>query len=48
MTSAIVNTFEIDWIDTWVVRSPAVYILPSAVTTAIPKTFGSTLASTGM
>jgi hypothetical protein len=34
--------------DTSVVRSPAVYTLPSAVTTAIPNTFGSTLASAGM
>ena len=24
MTFAMVKTFEIDWIDTWVLRSPAV------------------------
>ena len=48
MTCIIVNTFEIDWIDTSVFTSPAVYTLPSAVTTAMPNRFGSTLASAGM
>ena len=48
MTCAIVKTFEIDWIDTSVFTSPAVYTLPSAVTTAIPNRFGSTLARAGM
>ena len=48
MTWAMVNTFEIDWIDTSVLTSPAVYTLPSGVTTAIPNKSGSTLASAGM
>ena len=48
MTFAIVKTLEIDWIDTSDFTSPAVYTLPSAVTSAMPKMFGSTLASAGM
>ena len=48
ITCAIVKTLEIDWIDTSVLTSPAVYTFPSVVTTAIPKRFGSTLASAGM
>ena len=48
MTCAIVNTFEIDWIETSVFTSPAVYTLPSAVTTAMPNRLGSTFASAGM
>ena len=48
ITCAIVKTLEIDWIETSVLMSPAVYTLPSAVTTAMPNRFGSTLASAGM
>ena len=48
MTWAIVNTFEIDWIDTSVLMSPAVKTLPSAVTRAMPNSAGSTFASAGM
>jgi hypothetical protein len=48
MTCAMVKTFEIDWIETSVCTSPAVMIFPSAVTSAMPKRFGSTLASAGM
>ena len=36
MTFAIVNTLEIDWIETSAVTSPAVYTLPSVVTRAMP------------
>ena len=36
ITLAIVNTLEIDWIDTSEATSPVVKILPSTVTSAIP------------
>ena len=48
MTRAMVKTLEIDWIETSDVMSPTVYTLPSTVTSAMPKIFGSTLASAGM
>ena len=48
MTWAMVKTFEIDWIETSVLTSPAVYTLPSVVTTAMPNRFGSTFARAGM
>ena len=36
ITCAIVKTFEIDWIETSDLMSPAVYTLPSTVTSAMP------------
>jgi hypothetical protein len=47
-TWAMVKTLEIDWIDTSVLMLPAVWTLPSAVTTAMPNRLGSTLARAGM
>ena len=48
ITRAIVNTFEIDWIENSESESPAVCTLPSGVTTAMPNSFDGTLASAGM
>jgi len=47
-TRAIVNTFEIDWIETSVFTSPIVCTWPSTVTSAMPNRLGLTFASAGM
>ncbi len=48
ITLARVNTLEIDWMENWLPTSPFWKTLPSTVTSATPKSLGSTLASAGM
>ena len=48
ITLASVKTLEIDWMENRLSTSPLRKICPSTVTSAIPNSFGSTLASAGM